>query len=116
VIADECLNVAARIMLRACRPLTAYRLLMWVGRALPPYRTGVEMNLAARRLRPRGTCLTRSLAIAARSPGAEIVLGVAPGTGGTRLLAHAWLEFGGEPLDASDPMGKEIARIPWKVG
>jgi len=53
--------------------------------------------------------LSRSLTIAARTPGAEVVIavrGLEP-----RLSAHAWVEVGGTALRAADVEGKEIGRL-----
>lgn len=58
-----------------------------------------------------GTCLSRSLAIAARMPDAEVVIGVAPG-GASPLFAHAWVEMNGTPLDPTEVAGSVIARLP----
>jgi hypothetical protein len=54
--------------------------------------------------------LSRSLALAARAPNAEVVLGVRPEANGG-FMAHAWVELDGRPLRADDPAGGEIARF-----
>jgi hypothetical protein len=110
MITDELLNLAARILLRTCTPLTAHAVLVRVGRRLPQRHTSEDVSHAASGLRARGTCLSRALAIAARAPRADVVIGVQP-EGGEGLLAHAWVEVDGVPLDPADPMGREIARL-----
>jgi hypothetical protein len=61
-------------------------------------------------MKHRGTCLSRAIAIAARAPDAELVIGVAR-PDGERFFAHAWLELEGESLDRSDVVVSEIARL-----
>jgi hypothetical protein len=112
VIADRFLNTAARMLLNTCKPLRAHSLLMQLGRIFPPHRTRQEMQQVARNLRLSGTCLSRSMAIVSRAPTGTVVLAVQLLEGGARLMAHAWVEIGGEPLDPSDPAGGEIARFP----
>jgi hypothetical protein len=107
---DEVLHVLARAMLRACSPQRAHAFLMRIGALLPQHRTMAEVRRAAASLKRRGTCLSQSLTLAARAPGSQIVIGVAPRID-SRLAAHAWLEMAGEPIDPSDVAGKEIARF-----
>jgi hypothetical protein len=42
-------------------------------------------------------------------PSADVVIGVMPRGGA--LLAHAWIEMNGEPLDPAQVTGAEIARL-----
>ncbi len=60
-------------------------------------------------LEPWGTCLSRAVSIAARIPGAEIVLGGDTETGA--FTAHAWVEIDGRPLRSWDPQGRVLARF-----
>jgi hypothetical protein len=106
---DELLNLSARVLLRACSPLTAHAVLSRLGRVLPQHLTREDVRQAFELLR-RGSCLSRSLAIAARAPSADVVIGVRP-EGPAGLFAHAWLEVDGIPLRESDPAGREIARL-----
>jgi hypothetical protein len=110
MITDELLHVAARILLRTCAPLTAHAVLSRVGRLFPQRRTPEEVERAASTLSSRGTCLSRTLALAATAPGAEVVIGVQPG-GGRAVSAHAWIEIDGRPLHSDHPLGQEIARL-----
>jgi hypothetical protein len=107
---DDLLNIGARLLLRVCSPLQAHALLMRIGRALPQRHTRAEVRVAASRLGPKGTCLSRALALAARSPSADVVIGVRP-EGDRSVFAHAWVEMDGEPLDSTHPAGSEIARM-----
>jgi hypothetical protein len=107
---DEVLHGLARLLLRVCSPRTADRFLRRMGAFLPQRRTRGEVRRAAIRMRTRGTCLSRAMAIAARAPKAEMVIGVAPGFR-ERFVAHAWLEFDGAPLEAPEFVSHEIARI-----
>ena len=54
------------------------------------------------------------MAIAARAPAVDVVIGVQP-SAGTGLLAHAWLELDGTPLNPGEPLGSEIARLPGRA-
>ena len=110
MIADELLNLAARVLLRAWSPSTVHAWLTRIGQVLPQRRTPADVRAAASRLRPKGTCLTRALAVAARAPRADVVIGVRPEGRGS-IHAHAWIEVEGEPLYPSDPSGLEIARL-----
>lgn len=111
VFVDFALLLAARTMLRAYPPLRAHRLLTRVGRWLPTIKTPEEARRVSWSLRRYGNCLSRSLAVAARAPTADVAIGVAP-AGRSPLLAHAWIEMGGVPIDPSDVAGAVIARIP----
>lgn len=106
---DRLLNLVAIVLLRARPPLEAHAILKRVGRLLPPHRGREDVLRAAGRLGPRGTCLSRALALAARTPGAAVVIGVRPEPG--TIEAHAWVELDGRPLRATDPSGEEIARL-----
>jgi hypothetical protein len=60
--------------------------------------------------------LSRALTVAARLPDAEVVIAVRPGESheGTKVEgvgAHAWVELERVPLDATDALGQEIARL-----
>jgi hypothetical protein len=55
--------------------------------------------------------LSRSLAIAARAPDAQVAIGVSPGLGQS-TFAHAWVELNGQAIDPIDPAGEVIVRIP----
>jgi hypothetical protein len=110
VIADETLHALARILLRICSPRRACAILAQVGALLPPYNERSDILRAALRVGGRGTCLSRALAVAARAPEAELVIGVAPRTS-DRLLAHAWLELSGELIDPSDGAGLEMEQL-----
>lgn len=109
MIADELLNLAARVLLRVCQPLTAHSALLEIGRYLPQRRTPGEVRKAALALRLRGTCLSRALTVAARAPHADVVIGVRREH--SSLLAHAWIELDDGPLFGSEPIGIEIARL-----
>lgn len=50
------------------------------------------------------------MAIAARAPTADVVIGVEP-RGSAPLFAHAWVEMNGAPIDPADVAGRVIARL-----
>jgi hypothetical protein len=61
-----------------------------------------------------GTCLSRSLTLAARLRDAEVVIGVAGSSlhgRGSSFAAHAWVEMRGVPLRPDDAIPGEIVRI-----
>jgi hypothetical protein len=108
---DEALHAVARLLLRLTSPQRAREILGHVGTFLPAHETRSDMLRAHARLQKRGTCLTRSLAVAARAPEVDLVIGITSGAG-LGIRAHAWLELSGEPIDPSDVAGRELARIP----
>jgi hypothetical protein len=109
MIALYVLNAVARVALRTRTPLEAKRVVDSLGRRLPPI-SAQSARRSAARLGRWGTCLSRSMALASRLPGAEVVIGVdlAPGHG---LKAHAWVELGGELVSATHGTLREIARL-----
>jgi hypothetical protein len=109
---DELLHVLARALLRISSPLKTYELLCEVGSVLPQRKSYAAVRSAFLGLSRRGTCLSRAMAIAARAPNVEIVIGLLPRSGVESMLAHAWLEFEGVPVDCAEARGVELARIP----
>ena len=87
---DEALLLMARALLRVTAPSRVHRVLRTVGRFLPARTDSTEVRRAALALGGPGSCLSRSLAIAARAPGSEVVIGVTRKESG--LEAHAWVE------------------------
>lgn len=81
-----------------------------IGSLLPELHTVEEARALARSIAHRGTCLSRSMTIASRTPSASLVIGVQPRPG-SPLFAHAWVEMDGKPLDATEPAGEVIARL-----
>lgn len=106
---DAALLITACLLLRAYPPTRAHAMMRKIGRLLPMRETGAELRRASERLRG-GSCLSRSLALAARAPSADVVIGVEL-TGGTAFFAHAWLEVDRSALTSDDPRGTEIARL-----
>lgn len=94
--------------LRVASPVRAKAAVDAVARLAPTFDDAAEAAAAARTLR-LGTCLSRSLTIAACLPGAEVVIGVDPKTA---PLAHAWVELDGVPLASEAPRGDVITRLP----
>ena len=107
---DEALHACARLLLRICSPRRAHEILRCVGDCLPRHRHRSAVLRAGRRLRQRGTCLSRALAVVARVPEAQLVIGVLPNEG-EGLRAHAWVELFGQAIDPSEVSGIEIARF-----
>jgi hypothetical protein len=110
-LCDFAIHVAAWSLLRAgCAPITAHGVVIRAGAWLPTIDSPEEARVVARSLLRHGTCLSRSLALAARAPTADVVIGVTPRRQAP-LLAHAWIEMGGAPIDTADVSGAEIARL-----
>lgn len=109
----QLVHLLARAALRWQAPLQAQRTVGRVTRHLRPYSAG-DALLAHRKLRGQGTCLSRAFAVAARLPGAEVVIGVNPRLG-PPLRAHAWVEHSeGQArirLDDQPAFVEEIARF-----
>lgn len=110
-LAMRLLNTVARFALRAQPPMEARRTVKrWAG-WLRQYDGIDDARRAAQMLAQRGTCLSRSLAIAARLPGAEVVIGADPRWSGT-FTAHAWVEWQDHVIDNAAPCRREpIARF-----
>jgi hypothetical protein len=104
---DQLLHVVARIAIRFWPPLRAKRCVDAIGAVLRPIDFQEASDLALR-LRG-GSCLSRSLVIASRMPGAEVVIGTTP-RHGTFSFAHAWVEAAGKAIGLDEPK-TELARL-----
>jgi hypothetical protein len=111
---DPLLLLLARSLLRVMPPRRVLALLRSMGAKAPPLHTPEEALSHAKALRG-GSCLARSLAVAARAPTAQIAIGVEP-RHGSRLFAHAWIEMDGRPIDPSEPAGEVIAYLTSNLG
>jgi len=110
-LCDLAIHVASWSLLRArCSPLTTHNVLCRAGAWLPAIDSPEAARAVARSLIRHGTCLSRSLTLAARAPSADVVIGVSPRPGAP-LHAHAWIEMNGAPIDPADVSGEEIARL-----
>jgi hypothetical protein len=108
------LHWVARAALRLVSPPAAIRVVRrvaWISRSLGDV---AQARAAENILRGSGSCLTRSLKIAALLRGSEVVIGADPWPSRPGPHAHAWVELEGERLD---PVGSgkfafgEIARL-----
>jgi hypothetical protein len=102
--------VLAKALLRTCSPLRAHRIMRRVGTFLPSIRSTSEAREAVRNLSRHGSCLARSLAVAARMPEADIAIGVSPDSIAP-LSAHAWIEIDGVSIEPTEVVGSVIARL-----
>src|SRR5579863_8689248 len=109
--ADLALLGVARCSLLLLPPLRAHGLMLRLGRCFAPIENRTDALRLARTLVGHGSCLSRSLVVAARVPRGDVVIAVDPKRPG-RLFAHAWVEMDGEPIDPSDVAGTVIARLP----
>ncbi|HWL87753.1 MAG TPA: hypothetical protein VNO21_18245 [Polyangiaceae bacterium] len=109
MIANHLLHALAWCALRVHGPARAKRLVVRAARWTAPLGDRDEARRLADAIDGHGTCLSRALTVAARTPGAEVVIalrGLEP-----RLSAHAWVELDGVPLRNEDVAGKEIGRF-----
>jgi hypothetical protein len=114
VIENHLLHAAAWTLLRLLPPRRAFRWTARIAAALPVVREDEDARRIANALDSRGTCLSRSLTVAARLRDAEVVIAVDASslTGhGAAFTAHAWVESHGNPLRPSDIVAGEIVRI-----
>jgi hypothetical protein len=110
MIGTRVLHAIAKLVIRTRPPLVAKRIVDALGRALPVLSLGDAMRIA-QELEGSGTCLTRALAISARLPGSQVVIGSdGPSTPGF-FGAHAWVEREGTIVSATMPSRFEIARL-----
>ena len=115
-VADNALNALAYLVLHVASPIRAGAWLKRAGWAYAPLGSIDEARKMKKRLGNRGTCLSRSIAVAARCPGSQVVIGVQPGNSvrasGRPVDAHAWVEIEGVALEneASAPW-VELGRI-----
>lgn len=105
------LNLAALVALTCLKPRDARSLVERLGKAMPDRLDRSDAAEAVVRLKPLGTCLSRSLAIASRLPEAQVVIGVRKEGLLGDVRAHAWVEHLGRPLVASEVVGEELARL-----
>ena len=103
---NQLLNAMAWVALRVWAPLEAKRRIDTVGSWLGSL--DVERARRAAHTLRGGTCLSRAITIAARVPGAEVVIG-ARGKGPT-FHAHAWVEVQGAAIGSVEP-DVELARF-----
>jgi hypothetical protein len=109
---NQLLHAVTRAALRVQGPRAAKRTLQSVAQFLPHYSTMREASHALEELGGTGTCLSRSLTVASRLHGAEVVIGVNPRLG-AGLFAHAWLKREDECLDSQREQNlvEEIGRL-----
>jgi len=114
MIENHFLHAAAWGLLRVLPPRRALHWTARLASLLPTIDEESEARRIAGVLDSRGTCLSRSLTLAARLRDAEVVIGVDAGslTGqGASFTAHAWVELRGLPLRPNDVIAGEIVRI-----
>jgi hypothetical protein len=111
------MHLISRMALLVLPPAAAFRVVRLIGRRVPISREDAQAY--ARSLR-RGTCLSRSMTVAARLPNARVVIGVnsnasRPVTfatkGGRAISAHAWVDVDGEPLLDDDAAGEIVGAL-----
>ncbi|WP_394826102.1 lasso peptide biosynthesis protein [Pendulispora albinea] len=109
LVANHLLHAFAWCALRVHPPVRAKALVDKVARWMRPIDDRDEAARLLAVVDGHGTCLSRALTVAARTPRAEVVIavrGLAP-----RLSAHAWVELDGRSLREEDVAGQEIGRL-----
>ena len=109
LLANEILHAIARVAVRVGPPIRAKKIVDAVGRLLPPISLGEAMR-TAQELARSGTCLTQALAVAARLPDSEVVIG-SEGPGDAGFAAHAWVERDGTVIGAGGASRVELTRL-----
>ena len=108
------LHAVARGAIYLQSPLRAKRTVGWIGAHMKPLEGVDKARSAMRLLRGMGgSCLSRSMTVAARLPGSVVVLGVDPRSS-ARVSAHAWVEKDREIVDdagAATCSTEELARF-----
>ncbi len=117
---ERWLHLLTRVALHVMNPRDVLALVTHVARSLTPLPpTASSVTLLGR----RGSCLSRSITLAARIPGARVAVGVKKhgyrAVGATRfglrgrdaISAHAWVEVDGHALSQGEEFGKVIAYI-----
>jgi hypothetical protein len=107
------LHLLTRVALRLRPPLEAKALVDRIAQHMPRLRGADGARAAVCALRHSGSCLSRAVAIAAATPGADVVIGVDMWSS-AQLAAHAWVEVDGECVDTSlggRPLPTELARL-----
>jgi hypothetical protein len=103
------LHLVARFATRVLPPDRAKRVVDRMGELLPPLRAAVDAEAYLAELSGSGSCLTRALAVAARWPGGQVVIGGNVGEALRDFAAHAWVENRGIRVGADSSI--EIARL-----
>lgn len=115
IVGLHALHSFARFALWRWPPLEAKEHIDRVARRFRPLSGVEDARAAVALLFPSGTCLSRAVTVAARLPGAEVVIGIDPWAA-ARLKAHAWLEVEQERVDTNPrgptPVPDELARLP----
>jgi Transglutaminase-like superfamily len=114
MIENHLLHATAWGLLRVLPPRKAFRWTARVARLLPMVIAEEDALRIAKALDSRGTCLSRSLTLAARLRDAEVVIGVDGRSvrgQAVAFSAHAWVEVSGTPLRPTDVIEGEIVRI-----
>src|SRR5262249_37217321 len=96
--AERVLHRFVALALRLTKPPTAANVALALARPFWPLEAREARSLA-RSLNGRGSCLSRGLWIAARTRGAELVIGIAePPKDRLEVKAHAWVEVRGQVI------------------
>lgn len=107
MIGSHALHGVAWFSVRFLPISTAMRVARDVARVLPPLDRDQAPSVV-RRLRG-GTCLSRSVAVAARLPGATVAIGGSKISG--LFSAHAWVELEGRALSGQTVSNQVLVRL-----
>jgi hypothetical protein len=105
------LHAITRAALEVRSPLATKRMIDALGRWMRPIDADeARRELSALERSGRGTCLSRSLSVAARLRGSRVVIGVARPEA-KAFTAHAWVEIDGVPIRDEPVRTAELARL-----
>jgi hypothetical protein len=107
---DHSIHLAAWALLKTSSPARAHALILRIGGLFPRIAQREDVLRSLRTMGPYGSCLSRALAVAARTPNADVVIGV-DHRKDRPLFAHAWVEMNGVAVDMTDVAGEVIARL-----
>ncbi len=106
-IALHALHWGARAAVATQTPLRARTSVAALARWVPRCQSVEEARAALAVLGRSGTCLSRSLTIAALLPGSHVVIGFHR-DGAAARSAHAWIEMHGAKIEDEQGAGSEL--------
>jgi len=115
-LTDNSFHALAYLALRVSSPVRAMGLMQRVASVFHPITRVSDARSVSGRLGNRGTCLSRSFAVAARVPGSVVVFGVDRESFRAVLTrptigAHAWVEVDELPLEVQEPRWLKVGRL-----
>jgi len=112
VVEARVLHAFSRVALRLFALQRATAMIESVARLFPPLAGTHQAKESLAALGQSGSCLSRSVTIAAMLPGSALVIGGNRAKSGS-FHAHAWIEVGGDALGLEADVGfAPLIRLP----